>query len=132
MRKLIKLLFVIIAILPCYSCTDFQDANTPYSFSLDRRELSFSSDGKEQSLYIWSATKWEISEMPEWIEWITIQSVNQSNSRFGWWINIYPTVNYGASRTGVIVFSTVLESISVTVVQEEAKPNTKAVESELI
>lgn len=118
---------IVIALSILYSCTDFQETGNLASFSVDTKELSFSSGGDSRSLIVSSGTKWDVSDMPQWL---TLQSISQSgHPHFEWSAVFLAMANEEYNREGSIIIIAGAETAVVTVSQNGSKGRYIAVES---
>ena len=109
------------------SCTNYQEEDAPLGFSVNQEELSFSQNGESQSLIVSSGTKWDVTDLPSWIN---LRSINRSGlSRYEWTADFYTSSNEEYNRDGKIVFKSQNGSVEVSVSQEGKKGRFVAVES---
>jgi uncharacterized protein YjdB len=127
MNRLFHSILFSAVLLASFSCTDFQEDETPDSFCVDATELVFSATNDARPLTITSGTKWDVTSMPSWIR---LQSVERSgHSPYEWTVTFVATANEEYNRDGVIALKASSETSEVIVIQEGKKGKYVAVES---
>ena len=100
-----------------HSCTDFQEEPAPASFSVDSKELSFSSNASILSTIVSSGKSWDIPSKPDWI---SVQSIT-TYGLYQWAVSFSASENKNYIREGTIVIKTSDESVDITVKQDGNK-----------